>query len=192
MDLNKARFLPFTAINEFMRDDYRRSVISETLIQLGSLPKPKQAALESQTRKAVNVPGFRNSAKAPLMLRIKGLEEAFTRSAPLVAAIIDAWSELHSPLRLQVHTLLSERGWPVYPPESDRTHLPGFHITWPKSEDFEVIVAAFAEKYPDAPAADDDVSLMTVWMSMRLPYALEEEDQDEQAPGPATDAALAS
>lgn len=191
MSPDKARFLPFNALNEFMRDDYRHVVIQEVLSNLDALPKSQQAAIETITRKAVSVPGFRNSAKAPLVLRVKGMQDAFTRSAPTVAAVLAGWSELHADLRQQVHALLSERGWPVYPVEADRTHLPGFHITWPKNEDFDVINQAFKEKYPHLGASEDDISLMTVWVSMRLPYQLEEDEADEPAADAAAGAAPA-
>jgi hypothetical protein len=188
MDINnKTRFLPFNAINEFMRDDYRNSVVRQVLTQAESLPDEQRAALERATKKVVTVPGFRNSAKAPAALRVRATTDAFTKSSPLVAVILTAWGELHAPLRQLVYDFLTGRGWTVFPPDADRTLLPGFMITWPKNEDFETLGAAFKEKYPDSEVTSDDLSLMEVWVSMRLPYQTEDEDEPEAEAGALTD-----
>jgi hypothetical protein len=50
--------------------------------------------------------------------------------------------------------------------------LPGFLTTWPRAEEFEVLVKAFREQHPDTPASDDDISLMVAWLSGRLPLDL--------------------
>ena len=94
----------------------------------------------------------------------------------MAAAILSAWAEAHTGLRSQTHELLAARGWEVLPPEADRTQLPGFVPTWPKDEDFEKLTVAFKEKYPDTEASDDDISLMIVWVSGRLPFQSPPED----------------
>lgn len=174
-DDQRARFLPFIAINEFMRDDYRLAVVREVLQALAGLPSNYKGRIESMIRKSVTVPGFRNSAKAPAPLLLKSTAEAFTKNAPLVAVILSAWAEMHADLRQQVYDLLVERNWGVYPPDADRTRLPGFMITWPKDEDFSIVNEAFTAKYPDQPGNTDDISLMVVWVSTRLPYQIGEE-----------------
>ncbi len=183
MDLSKARFLPFHAINEFMRDDYRHAVVRDVLTHADDLPEDQRAALEKATKKAVTIPGFRNSAKAPAPLRMRLTSEAFVKSAPLAAAVLSAWGELHAPLRQQVHDFLAGRGWQVFPPEADRARMPGFLVTWPKNEDFETLGAAFKEKYPDSQVGSDDLSLMVVWVSLRLPYQMEDEAEPEAQAG---------
>jgi hypothetical protein len=175
MENKQAQFLPFHAINEFMRDDYRLQVVRRTLESLAALPADFQAPIERLTRRFVQVPGFRNSAKAPWQKRVRPTAEAFEKSAPLVAAILSAWSAVHPELRQQVYDLLIVRDWQVLPPETDRTKLPGFIAAWPKGEDFETLNKAFAEKYPEAQTNTDDVSLMIVWLSTRLPFPTEEE-----------------
>jgi hypothetical protein len=47
-------------------------------------------------------------------------------------------------------------------------------ITWPKGEEFDVLNQAFQEMYPDQNFSSDDISLMVVWLSGRLPYQFEE------------------
>ena len=181
-DKKQARFLPFHALNEFMRPDYRSEVVRTALLALPGLPESQRDQVEKLTRRAVKVPGFRNSAKAPAALRVKPTAEAFEKSAGLVAAILSAWCETRTQLRAQVYDLLTERGWEILPVEADRTKIPGFLTRWPKGEDFETLTGAYAERFPESEAGSDDVSLMVVWLSGRLPYELagDEPDTDDQ------------
>jgi hypothetical protein len=177
MEESKAQFLPFHAINEFMRDDYRLLVVRVALSALPALPEAIQQQVERQTKKYVHIPGFRNSAKAPAAVRVKPTAEAFAKSPHLVAAILAAWAEAQGDLREEVYTLLSERNWPLVAMDADRTKLPGFITKWPKGEDFDILTAAFKQKYSDSNRESDDISLMIVWMGMRLPYQFTEDDK---------------
>jgi hypothetical protein len=172
-------FLPFHALNEFMRDDYRLTVIRTALKGLPNLPENFREPVEQLTRRVVRVPGFRNSQKAPAALKVKPIADAFEKNPELVAAILAAWSEVQSELRGKVYDLLKDRGWEILPAEADRTVLPGFLTVWPRGEDFEVLNDAFAEKYPGTESSSDDVSLMVVWLSGRLPYQIEGSDEEE-------------
>lgn len=179
MDTSKAQFLPFAAINNFMLPDYRLHVISTVLQQLDQLPGERRGAINAQIKRHLQVPGFRNSSQAPLPIKIKNSVAPFERSSDMVAQILAGWYELHPELRQQVNDLLVERGWELLPADADRAKLPGFLTRWPKQESFEAITAAFHEKYPVVQAEDNDISLMTVWLSGRLPYDLVEGDEDE-------------
>lgn len=179
MEESKAKFLPFHAINEFMRDDYRANVVRTALVASSTLPDDLRESIERQTRRSVQIPGFRNSAKAPVAVRVKPTAEAFAKSPQLVASILAAWAEVHIELRQQVYDLLTERGWPLIPVDADRTKLPGFITKWPKDENFERLNTAFLEKYPGSAINNDDVSLMVVWVSGRLPYQFESEEPDQ-------------
>jgi hypothetical protein len=136
MENPTTQFLPFHAVNEFMRSDYRRDVVRLTLTSLPDLPENFRIAVDQVTRATVQVPGFRNSAKAPLIKRVKPTSEAFEKSPHLVAVILSAWAEAHQTLRQQVYDLLIDRGWDLLPPSTDRTQLPGFFMTWGDGPDF--------------------------------------------------------
>jgi hypothetical protein len=176
-DKEKAAFLPFSAINDYMREDYRLEVVRAVLQSLPDLPKGEREGVERQISKNVKVPGFRNSSKAPYQVKVKPVADAFQKNSHLAAAILSAWSASQLELRSQVVDLLTSRGWEILPAEADRTKLPGFLTRWPKSEEFEILDRAFHAKYPDIPAKDDDISLMVVWISGRLPYEPVETDQ---------------
>ena len=183
---SKVAFLPFHAINEFMTNEYRLVVIRTALEALPHLPENYRTPLDHFIQKFVQVPGFRDSRKAPAAVKARPLAVAFEKSPELVGAVISAWAESHAPLRQQLFDLLTSRGWEILPTEADRTKLPGFLTKWPKGEDFEILQAAFKEKYPENPAGPDDISLMCVWLAGRLPYEMQETplagDQEQEAP----------
>jgi hypothetical protein len=180
MDQQQATFLPFHALNEFMRPDYRQGVVQSVMVGASSLPEKQLSALNQAIKKMVQVPGFRNSLQAPAAIKVKPAIHAFEKSAGFVAQILSAWAEIHSELRQQVYDLLTGRGWELLPVDADRTKLPGFLTTWPKNEDFSVINKAFTEVYPETQATTDDISLMAVWLAGRLPMEEEEPDGAEE------------
>ncbi len=179
-DLQTDRYLPFHAINEFMRNDYRLAVVRSALAALPDLPESYRKPIDQHTKRLVKVPGFRNSDKAPMRVRVVPTADAFEKSPDLVAAILSAWAEVHPELRQKVYDLLVGRGWEVLPLDADRTKLPGFSIHWPKGEDFEGLYKAYQEMYPGDDSKSDDVSLMIVWLSNRLPYPEMEEEGEEE------------
>jgi len=162
-------FIPFHAINEFMRNDFRLNVIRTVLIALPELDRKQSMVIDSLTRKYVKVAGFRNSAKAPVMVKAVAMVKAFEKQPKLVAAIIDAWAETLPELRRSVFDLLVGRDWKILPLEADRTKLPGFLTRWPSEDDYEVLYAALTEAYPQINVSIDETSLMVVWIAGRLP-----------------------
>ena len=207
MSENTVQFLPFHAINEFMRADFRLSVIRQTLNLLNKLPDKFQDSVNRQIKKSVNVPGFRNPEKAPSMVKVLPTVKAFEKNPELVSAILSAWAENKSDLRLQVYqvlktrewylfpedisspnnipTLTTEKDWGVLPPTADRNLLPGFLIYWPKNQEFEAIYKTYTENFPDGDASLDEVSLMAVWLANRLPYHIVDDsvpEDDELSP----------
>lgn len=173
MSENPMQTIPFHAINEFMRSDYRLEVVRTVLISQSLLPPQIQTLIERLTRKSVQIPGFRNSAKAPVNKRIRLTAEVFEKSPQMTAAVLSAWSELKNDLRQQVFEYLTNLGWELLPVEIDRSQLPGFSITWPKGGDLEELAQKFLEQNPAQTASQDDVSLMIVWLGGRLPYQMD-------------------
>jgi hypothetical protein len=166
---SKMEFIPFHAINEFMRADYRMTILRSTLLALPELPSKTQASINKLTKKFVKVPGFRNSAKAPASVKAVSMVKAFEKQPKLVSEIIAAWAEANPELGQQIFELLKSYNWQILPLEADRTRLPGFLTQWPEDEDYEKIYDDFTEAYPDSKYGIDDVSLMAVWLSLRLP-----------------------
>jgi hypothetical protein len=152
-------------------------VIKSVLLSLNDLPDELRFNIERLTKRIVKVPGFRNSTKAPVGVRIKPTVDAFEKDPDLTAAILAAWAENHNSLRQNVYDLLNSRGWELLPPDADRTKLPGFLTKWPKDENFEILNDAYKTMYLGEQTNDDDISLMVVWLSGRLPYEMQAKEE---------------
>lgn len=170
----KAQFIPFNAINEFMLSEFRRTVISDTLTNLDKASEEKQKSIKGLIRRTVKVQGFRNSAMAPVPMKVAGSINTFEKSADFVKNVLQAWSEIKSETRKNTYAFLVDRKWTLLPEDADRGQLPGFLTRWPASESFEVLVKAYQEAYPDHDVTDNEISLMVVWLSGRLPVEMVE------------------
>jgi hypothetical protein len=176
MNDKHVHFLPFHAINEFMLPEYRQQVIGEVFGGLDAVSSAQRGILVNLFKKHVSIPGFRNSNQAPQPIKLRSAVTQFEKNPAFAAAVIGAWSELHTELRDRMHGLLAERGWDLLPADADRARLPGFRTEWPKTDTFEVLDGQYRSAYPDDPASDDDLNLMAVWLGNRLPYDLYAED----------------
>ncbi|NJD59108.1 MAG: hypothetical protein FIA98_06890 [Anaerolineae bacterium] len=168
----------------------------ETLNNQTNLDESLSSDLNHMIKKFVNVPGVRSSDKAPALVKVVPTSKAFEKNPELVAVLLAGWAETHSDLREKVYSLLQARHWktlseseeslalsalteavkewPVFPIKMNRAKLPGFYTHWPKDEDFEVLYKNFSDLYPDIEVSIDKVSLMVVWLSMRLPLQVDE------------------
>lgn len=167
---SKINFLPFHAINGYMRPDYQSNVARIVLTNLPRLSEDTRSRINNLIRKLVVIQGFRNSMLAPPSLKLRPYISTMEKNAELTAITLKAWADLNDDLRARVFELLKERTWGIIPADADRTKLPGFLTTWPENEDFETINQAYKEKYPDLNENSDDISLMAAWLSGRLPF----------------------
>lgn len=167
-------FLPFNAINQFMIDDYRIKVLHEVLANLDQLPPSQKSKMVGLIKRLFKLPGFRNAAVAPLPIKVRGAVSPFEKNAEFTAQVLADWAELRSELMQQVYHLLKDRAWEILPLDADRTVIPGFLTRWPKEETYEALNQAFVEKYPLSNASENDVRLMVVWISGRLPFDMVE------------------
>jgi hypothetical protein len=173
-----AEFLPFNAINQFMLPDYRQNVLRQVLGSLDQLPPSQKAGLISSIKRLFTVPGFRNATNAPLSIKVKGAVAPFEKNSVFTAQVLASWSELHSDLMQQVYHLMIDRKWELLPLDADRTKIPGFLTRWPKGETYEILNQTYAEAYPQSSASEDDVRLMVVWISGRLPFELVDTEKE--------------
>lgn len=180
-DEKKVQVLPFHAVNEFMRDDYRLQVLHEVFTGLEQVTPMQKQLITRMFAKNVNIQGFRNSGLAPLAMKIKNSPTLFERSHDFSATIMECWSNLHPSLKTAMHALLAERGWTLQPIDADRSLLPGFQIDWPKPDNFESLIKGIKEAQPALDESDDNISLMAVWVGNKLPYNLFSEDDANEA-----------
>ena len=183
----KLQFIPFHAINEFMRSDFRLSMLRGTMQSLKDLAPKTQRAVDKLTKKYVKVPGFRNSAKAPATIKAVNMVKPFEKEPKLVAEMLSAWAEAHPNLRQGVFDVLTGFNWQLLPIEANRARLPGFLTQWPEEDDYEAIYDAYTQAHPDAEHSIDEVSLMAVWLSLRLPVDKVSKDELAELPLPDPD-----
>lgn len=170
MEDEKIEFVPFHAINNFMILDYKQHVLMDVFNHLDQLENSRKGRYLSVVRKSLSIPGFRNSSMAPLPMKIKAALSAFEKNPEYVIQTIACWAEIHTELRQKVYDLLVQRDWKLLPVDADRSVLPGFQTKWHPTDTYEVINQAFDEKYGEGSETADDVRLMTVWLSNRLPF----------------------
>lgn len=183
--VEKEQFLSFAAINEFMRDDYRLSVITEVLSHLDKVPADQRNMINKLISKHVSIQGFRNSNLAPVGRKAKSSVDMYLASGPYCAAILEGWFRLHPELADAVYQVLKEKEWQnLQLLELDRSKLPGFQIHWPKSDTFDVLIKAVRAIKPFEDESDDNLSLMAVWVGVRLPYDLFVDDEGEKEDKP--------
>ena len=181
MDDKRIPFFPFHAINEYMMPEFRLNVITTVLRDLDKLPGERRSILNNLVKRYVTVPGFRNSAAAPLAVKVRGAVTAFERHPDFSAQLLQGWSELHLELRDKMYSVLQGRSFEdILPSEADRCKLPGFLTTWPKAETYEALDEAFYAANPGDTTSSDDIRLMVVWLVNRLPYDLFEEEEEEK------------
>jgi hypothetical protein len=179
MDDKQVQFIPFNAINEFMLNDYRLHVIQQVLAGIDRLPGERRSAINNLVKRHVQVPGFRNSAQAPSGVKARASVSVFERRPEMVAHILQGWAELHPELSQMVFDFLKAREWDILPADADRTKLPGFLVVWPEGQTYDILDEGFAQMFPNEKVDAYDLRLMIVWMSNRLPYDVEGEDDDD-------------
>ena len=167
-------YYPFSAVNDFMRDDYRLTVLNEVFNRLDAVPASQKQLIGRLVSKGVQIQGFRNSNLAPAAMKAKRAATLFENLPHFSGQVLEAWSRLHPALRLEMDSLLTERGWQVMEDNTDLSLLPGFKPGWPKTDTFQVLIDAARVRLPDMQETDDDISLMAVWVGNCLPYELYE------------------
>lgn len=175
VETESSKFYPFSAVNDFMREDYRLTILHEVLASLDKIPAEQKMRIGRLISKGIQVQGFRNSNLAPVGMKAKKSVDLFERSPEFAAQVMESWSRLHPELRLLIRNVLVKRNWTVKEDDLDLSQLSGFQIDWPKEDTFQVLIDKARELPPELAVTDDDISLMVVWIGNRLPYDLYEE-----------------
>lgn len=174
-ELKEKKYLPFHAVNEFMRDDFKLMILQEILSNLETCSQQNRSRINKLISKGVKLQGFRNASLAPVAIKARGSISLFEKSPEFVSAVLECWSSFHPDLKKGMHQVLAGRGWELLPYENDRSELPGFQVEWPKIDSFEELVKSTRDSIPTCKESDDEISLMAVWLGNRLPYDLYEQ-----------------
>jgi len=178
-DQKSVSFIKFSAINEFMLDDYRIRVLQRIFDQFANLAPDWQRKLVLGIKSRLVIPGFRNPNQAPQGLKMRHAVQAFQKDAAFCGLVLQIWSETHPGLRAKVAEILAAKGWELLPVEVDRSILPGFLTEWPEGEDYDTVEKAFHEAGGSSDESEDDIRLMAVWVSGRLPVRQSPEQVEE-------------
>lgn len=174
----KKAYLPFHAVNEFMRDDFRLVIIQDVLSHLDHCKVESRSKLIKLINKSIHVPGFRNSSQAPLGIKVKNSQGVFTKSTEFAAAVMECWSQIHIELRKKIYDLLIDTGWKIPGESENRAELPGFQLDWPEEQNFDFFIQAIRQNYSEIQESDDEISLMVVWVGNRLPNVLNTSERE--------------
>jgi hypothetical protein len=161
--------LSYKAINVYIEQDYLEKVMGDVLTGVKKLPKQDQIDFSRFMRKYVNILGFRDPSRAPRPLQINALTKAFEEKDEVVPVTLTAWAKINKKLAKQVKSWLDGEGWKDLETERDFEENGGFAAEWPKKLTFDKLVKNFEKANPDAKFDRDDLILMVLWISGKLP-----------------------
>ena len=161
--------LPLISLNVFLLPDFRREILTTVLNQKDDLSPEIKQELRQALKEFVKISGFRNPLAAPQALQVRAMESPFEKESRFVKAILSSWADLKLDLGAKVQSVLPELGFepndqaPLYPdPEN------AFAVGWPEDLSFEKLADLVKQK-TETDASSNEISLMTVWLTGRLP-----------------------
>jgi len=161
--------LPLISLNVFLLPDFRREILTTVLNQKDNLPPEIKQEFRQAIKEFVKISGFRNPLAAPQALQVRAMESPFEKESRFVKAILSSWADLKLDLGAKVQSVLPELGFepndqaPLYPdPEN------AFAVGWPEDLSFEKLADLVKQK-TETDASSNEISLMTVWLTGRLP-----------------------
>jgi hypothetical protein len=161
--------LSFRAINVFIERDFLQSKLEEILEARDELPKEEQIAFNNQFRKFVSVLGFRNPLRAPRQLQVNAYASAFEEKDEVVPFTLSTWTKLNQDFAEQVKDWLNSEGWEDLSLERSFESSDGFRDNWPEGVTFEKLSKKFHKDLPDVEFETNDLILMILWISDKLP-----------------------
>ena len=153
----------FRALNAALRPDYRETVTKEVLEQYKQTAPTTRQRLERALRDRVNIKGFRDPFRAPMVSLLRTVVVRSYRSATVLGALLHVWGELHVDLRKSVHDFLRAQEISIPP-------VIALEESFARSGSLapELVETAhlFQTQYPDFHA--DDVVLMLCYLTGRV------------------------
>lgn len=162
-------YLPYKSINVFITREYLEKVLQEVLMGYSELPKESAISFNKQFREHVSILGFRNALKAPISLKINAYATAFEEKNEVIPFTLSSWAQLKTSLASEVEDWLKAEGWKELTADRVFIETEGLKSNWPKKLTFKKIVRDFKKAKPDVKFEDDDLILMVIWISGKLP-----------------------
>lgn len=161
--------LPYKAINVYINQEYLTEVIKDILTKVKKLSKSDQIAFSHFMRKHINVLGFRDSSRAPLTLQVNAIIKTFEDEDDVVPFLLSTWAKINKKLAKDVKAWLKDEGWEDLATEREFEEGAGFVVEWPKKLTFDKLVKDYQKANPDSKVNRDDLVLMVLWISGKLP-----------------------
>jgi hypothetical protein len=180
--MNEEQRLPFVAINACLRDDFIQRVIARALEALPGSSEPCVPAV-SRTLASLQIPGFRQFARAPRALQARAAVSRFRSSSEFVGCVLALWLAGRAPLAAEVERFLEAQ---QVPRERIRVEDGQFRGSWSLDE---VLRLADLFRAGHAEADRDDVALLLCCLTSRAPVGTE---SAEPQPAPAVDTSTPS
>lgn len=167
--MTENEYLPFKTINVFVDNEFLQRTVSDVLKNLPELSKEEQISFNTLFREYVNVLGFRNPMRAPMSLRINAYVKAFQEKEEVVPFTLSTWTKINGDLAEKVKAWLKSEGWENLRLERRFGEDEGFIQDWPSALTFDKLVNDFRKSHPNLDYDENDIILMVLWISGKLP-----------------------
>lgn len=164
--MNAEQSLPFVAINACLRDDFIQRVISRALEALPGSSEPCVPQL-SRTLASLQIPGFRQFARAPRGLQARAAVSRFRSSSEFVGCVLTVWLAGQGALAAEVERFLEAQ---QVPRERIRAEEGQFRGSWSLDE---VLRLADLFRVEHNQADRDDIALLLCCLTSRAPVGTE-------------------
>jgi len=167
--MNPVENLPFKTINVYIERGFLEEILKQILRDLKNLPKETQTEFNQVFKKYVTVLGFRNPLHAPRPLQIRAFANAFEEKEEVIPFTLSTWATLNEDLANAVLDWLKSEKWDNL--ELNRSYQEALGLTnnWPEDQSLDSIFEKFQDAHPDLDYSKDEIVLMLLWVSGRLP-----------------------
>jgi len=160
---------PYKSINVYIERDFLEGLLESILQGFNELPKEDQLMFVKAFKQHVTILGFRNPLRAPLRLQINAYATAFEENDEVVPFTLTTWAKMKSELAENVNNWLDSEGWKDLALEREYEESQGFSGEWPEALTFDAIAKKFEEAHPKFDFSQDELILMVIWVSGKLP-----------------------
>ena len=153
-----------TILNQLMRDDFKRRVVTHALEHIAEVSDESRKRLDRSISRIFRVPGFQSAAKAPRNILLPAIIRRPTFPEVFLTAILNVWCETQEELRATVTQFLTANHIELV---GGVTTSGKFERTW-ASAYLKELADEFVSTHPGIDV--DDVSLMICLLASSVPF----------------------
>jgi hypothetical protein len=169
LQMNEVEHLSFKTINVFVERGFLEETLKLILTNLKILSKEDQIEFSQIFKKYVTVLGFRNPKQAPLPLQVKAYATAFEEKEEVIPFTLSTWTKIKGDLANAVVKWLKSENWDDLTLVRNFDEDQGFKNDWPDDLSLDTVIKDFQKDHADMEVSKDDLALMILWVSGRLP-----------------------